>query len=182
MKLLIILLSLTLASVTASAADNKESENAVVVKTETQSVFKGLLYKVWGKLRAFSPKDPRGTRNRATVTAGIRGSETTTSLIQPYWKDDQTDDPVYMQELKDYLNAQQLVEGGDLKAAVTALSEFIDNHDDSDLQANAQFALGLSYGGMGDKQNSVEVLSRFVDNYPNHPLATDAKQVIAELR
>ena len=121
-------------------------------------------------------------RNRAAVTAGIRGTETTTSLIQPYWKGDLTEDPAYQQQLKDYSSAQQLAEKGDLKAAVTALNGFIDKYQDSDLKANAQFALGVTYGGLGDHQASIRALNGFVADNPDHPLVGDARQVIAELK
>lgn len=36
----------------------------------------------------------------------IRGAETTTSLIKPYWKGDKTGDPEYVAELTRYTRAQ----------------------------------------------------------------------------
>ena len=77
---------------------------------------------------------------------------------------------------------QQLAENGDLKGAIDALSAFIDKHEDSDLKPNAQFALGISYGGLGQKQGAVDALQAFVADNPKHPLVSDAKQVIAQLK
>lgn len=162
------------------AADETQSNNSIVVKSEQKSVFKGLLYSVWGKLRALSPSVNKN-RNRAVVTAGVRGAETTDSIITPYWMGDKTDDPDYIKELTEYSRAQQLAEDGDLTAAVKALSDFIAGYDNSDLRPNAQFALGISYGGLGQKQPGIDALQAFVNEHPNHPLVADARQVIAEL-
>jgi TolA-binding protein len=164
------------------AAEQVTGNDQVIVKTEEKSVFKGLLYKVWGRLRALNPQMDNRNRSRTAVTAGIRGAETTDSLINPYWMDDKTEDPDYIKELTAYTKAQQLAENGDLQSAVKALSAFIEDHGDSDLKPNAQFALGISYGGLGQKKPSVDALQAFVNDNPKHPLVADAKQVIAELK
>ncbi len=182
MKRVIYVLMLALLPTYAMSVENAVNKDSVVVKSEQQSVFKGLLYNVWSKLRALSPKPANPNRNRAVATAGVRGAETTTSLINPYWKDDKTDDPDYIRELTEYTRAQQLAENGDLKGAIDALSAFIDKHEDSDLKPNAQFALGISYGGLGQKQGAVDALQAFVADNPKHPLVSDAKQVIAQLK
>lgn len=77
---------------------------------------------------------------------------------------------------------QRLTENGDLKAAVTALTDFIDKYDASDLKPNAQFTLGIGYGGPGQKPGAVKALQAFVNDNPAHPLVSDAKRVITELR
>jgi len=136
---------------------------------------------VWGKLRALSPRMAKRNHSRS-VTAGVRGAETTDSLMNPYWKGDKTDDPAYAKELTEFHKANQLAENGDLPAAVKAFSSFIDGHGDSDLKANAQFAMGISYGGMGQVKSSVNTLRSFVKENPTHPMVADAKQVIAELQ
>ena len=182
MKHIVTVLILALLPGYAMAAENAAEQGSVVVKSEQQSVFKGLLYNVWGKLRALSPKPANPNRNRSVATAGVRGAETTTSLINPYWKDDKTDDPDYIRELTEYTRAQQLAENGDLQGAIEALSAFIDEHGDSDLRPNAQFALGISYGGLGQNQGAVNALKSFVADNPKHPLVSDAKQVIAQLK
>lgn len=91
---LILLFLFTVSTTAFSAEDEKQGANIVIVKTESKSSFKGFLYKVWGRLRALNPLlKTNKTRNRSVVTMGIRGAETTTSLIEPYWKGDQTDNP-----------------------------------------------------------------------------------------
>ncbi len=182
-KLSLILLFLLTFSITAYAEDDeKQGASLIVVKTENSSSFKGLLYKVWGRLRALNPQlKTNKTRNRSVATMGIRGAETTTSIIEPYWKGDQTDNPEYITELTRYTEAQQFAEDGDLQKAVTALNAFLEEYEESDLKPNAQFALGISQGGMGDIAASKITLQAFVDDNPKHPLVVDAKQVIAEL-
>jgi TolA-binding protein len=169
---------------TVCFADAMQGESqTVVVKTENQSTFKGLLYQVWGRLRALNPQlKTNKTRDRTVATMGIRGAETTTSLIEPYWKGDKTDDPGYITELTRYTQAQQYAEDGDLPKAVTALNSFLEEYQHSDLRPNAQFALGISQGGMGDVAASKKTLQSFIDDNPKHPLVADARQVITELQ
>ena len=184
MKKLICILLVSLvpylsAVTTVSAAGT--NNDSVVIKSEKKSAFKGFLYKFWGKLRAISPR--AATRStRSVATAGVRGAETTTSIISPYWKDDNTEDPEYITELSEYSKAQQMAEDGNLQGAVKALNSFIDNHASSDFKPNAQFALGISYGGLGNNSEGVNVLKNLVNDYPKHPLVGDAKQLITELR
>ena len=179
---LILLLLVMLSPPVIAEEKNAGAENTVVVKTENRSSFKGLLYKVWGRLRALNPQlKTNKTRARSVATMGIRGAETTTSLIEPYWKGDKTDDPEYINELTRYTKAQQYAEDGDLNKAVTALNEFLENFESSDLRPNAQFALGISQGGLGDIAASRKTLQAFIDDNPKHPLVSDARQVIEEL-
>ena len=165
-----------------SAESKKDEPKSIVVKSESSSSFKGLLYKVWGRLRALNPQlKTNKTRDRSVATMGIRGAETTTSIIEPYWKGDKTDNPEYITELTRYTEAQQYAEDGELQKAVTALNAFLEEFEGSDLKPNAQFALGISQGGMGDVPASKKTLQAFVEDNPKHPLVIDAKQVIAEL-
>jgi len=165
-----------------ASGDNSDEPVSVMVKTENNSTFKGLLYKVWGRLSVLTPQlKTNKTRERSVATMGIRGAETTTSIIEPYWKGDKTDDLEYIVELMQYAEAQQYAEDGDLQKAVTALNSFLQEYDNSDLKPYAQFALGISQGGMGDIPASKETLQTFVDDNPKHPLVADVKQVIAEL-
>ena len=181
-KMIVVLMLMFCLPVMSMAAEQMKKESNVVVKQEQKSVFKGLLYRVWGKLRSLSPRMNQRNRSRSVITAGVRGAETTDSLIDPYWKGDKTDDPTYVKELTEFHNAHQLAENGDLQSAVKALSAFISDHGDSSLKANAQFALGISYGGMGQTKSSVNTLRSFVKENPKHPMVADAKQVIAELQ
>ena len=186
-SLSIFLLLLFVFTATVNAEENtakgaKDEPSILVVKAESKSVFKGLLYKVWGRLRALNPQlKTNRTRNRSVVTMGIRGAETTSSIIEPYWKGDKTDDPEYIEELTSYTKAQQLAEDGDLQKAVTALNSFMQEYEESELRPNAQFALGISQGGLGDVVASKKTLHAFVEDNPKHPLVADAKQVIDEL-
>ena len=135
-----------------------------MVKTESNSTFKGLLYKVWGRLRSLNPQlKTNKTHERSVATMGIRGAETTTSIIDPYWKGDKIDGPGYIVELTQYTEAQQYAEDGDLQKAVTALISFLLEYDNSDLKPYAQFALGISQGGMGEIPASKKTLLRFVE-------------------
>jgi len=183
-KLIFLIVAAVLVNVSyvniANSADSKNE--AVITKSETKSVFSGFMNKLWGKLRAISPKASAVQNTRGIATAGIRGAETTTSIISPYWKDDVTEDPEYIKELNKFTKAQQLIEDGDLKGAVTALSSFIQEHGNSDYKANAQFALAMSYGGLGQKAESVNAFQSFVKDNPKHPLVDDAKKVMAELQ
>ena len=181
-NLSIILLLMFSVAMPAYAAEQAKGAQVEIVKNESKSIFKGLLYKVWGRLRALNPQlKTNKTRNRSVVTMGIRGNETTTSIIEPYWKGDKTDDESYVEELTRYTHAQQFAEDGDLQKAVTALNDFLEDYSDSELRANAQFALGISQGGMGNIEASKAALQTFVEDNPKHPLVADAKQVIAEL-
>jgi TolA-binding protein len=166
----------------ASRMSGQEAgDNNLIVKSEKNSVFKGLLYKVWERLRSLNPRVKTNKSHQTVATMGIRGAETTSSLIEPYWKGDKTSDPGYIKELRQYTQAQQFAEQGDLPKAVSALNTFLDQHSSSDLRPNAQFALGISQGGMGDVADSKKTLQAFLKDYPKHPLAKDAREVIDQL-
>jgi TolA-binding protein len=167
---------------TPQAANTGTSKSEIVVTTEKHSVFKGLLYEVWSRLRALSPKQEQSTEKHVVATAGIRGAETTTSLMHPYWKDDRTQDPEYIKELAEYTHARQIAENGDLKGAIKALSTFVDTYGKSELKPDAQFALGISYAGAGNREASISTLQTFVKQYPKHPLVADAEQVINQFK
>ena len=180
---LIVVMLLPFNMVAFAAGSGGHEKSSVIVKTENSSSFKGLLYRVWSRLRALNPRlKTNKTRNRTTVTMGIRGAETTTSIIEPYWKGDKTDDPEYIAELTQYTKAQQYAEDGDLNQAIIALNAFLIEYNESELRPNAQFALGVSQGGMGDIAASKKTLQIFIDENPKHPLVADAKQVINELQ
>ena len=181
-KITVLLLLMFCVPALSVAAEQVKKESRIVVQKEEQSVFKGLFYRVWSKLRTLTPKMSRRNQSRSVVTAGVRGAETTDSLIEPYWKGDKTDDPAYVKELTEFNKAHQLAENGDLASAIKAFSSFISEYDDSSLKPNAQFALGMSYGGMGQTKSGVNALNSFVKENPAHPMVADAKQVIAELQ
>ena len=178
----VILLLFVFVAPAMAAGDGREGNSGIVYKKESSSVFKGLLYQVWGRLRSLNPQlETNKTRQRSVATMGIRGAETTSSIIEPYWKGDKTDDKEYVAELTKYTKAQQYAEDGDLDKAVVELSAFLEEYEDSELKPNAQFALAISQGGLGDASNSKKTLEEFVDDNPGHPLVSDAKQVMSSL-
>ena len=180
--LTVVLLMFTFATSSLAAENRKSESGSIVVKKESSSIFKGLLYRVWGRLRALNPQlETNKTRNRSVATMGIRGAETTNSIIEPYWKGDKTDDEEYVAELTRYTRAQQYAEDGDLKKAVAELNSFLADHENSELKPNAQFALAISQGGLGEIAASKKTFEEFVDDNPGHPLVADARQVISEL-
>jgi TolA-binding protein len=160
-----------------------EQQDAAIRETETHSVFKGSMYSIWSKLRALSPKAnvEETARGQVVVTAGIRGAESTDTALKPYWKEDRTDDPAYIQQLKSYNAAQELVDGGKLKEAITNLDNFMRQYPDSDLLPNAVFAQAMAMAGTGERENSVKQFKKFVKENPKHPLRADAEAAIAEL-
>ena len=176
MKLFILLSSLFF--VMPAIAESADSNAAV--KAEQDNAFKGLFYTVWNKFKSLSPKNENPVRN-VTVTMGIRGSETTSTILQPYWKDDKTSDKKFMQQLEDFAKAQSLADEGDLEKANKAFNGFISNYPESDLKPNARFAEALTMAAMGKKTVSKESFKTFIDDYPKHPLVTDARLVMNEL-
>lgn len=181
-KVIVVLMFMFCLPALSVAAEQTNKDSNITVQSEQKSVFKGLFYRVWSKLRTLNPKMNKRNRNRSVITAGVRGAETTDSLIDPYWKGDKTNDADYIKELTQFNNAHQLAEKGDLASAIKAFSAFISDHGDSDLKPNAQFALGISYGGAGKMQSSANTLRAFVKENPTHPMTADAKQVIASIQ
>jgi len=163
----------------AYAAD---TATASIQKVEKKSAFKGLLYKVWSKFRSLSPKNTNKPMKRTAATAGIRGEETTSSILKPYWKDDKTNDKKFVQQLQDFAHAQKMADDGNFQQANQAFGGFMKSYPDSDLRPNAQFAVGMIQGGMGQNAKCVQTFESFVTEYPNHPLTSDAKQVIEEFK
>jgi len=160
------------------------NEPTVIIKeTENTSVFKGLLFQVWDKVRNLSPKANVSTasRNRVIATAGVRSTETTGTLLQPYWKEDHTNDKQFMQELKLLVSAQDLIDEGQLEESKTALESFLSSFPESLLEPNALFSKGMVLSVLGDKQISVDTFEKFIRENPTHPLSADAKLIIAEL-
>ena len=163
------------------AGDDGRQNGQVRVQRQ-QHGFTGLLYKVWSRLRALNPVvHSRRTHRHAVVTMGIRGAETTGSLIEPYWKGDQSEDPAYIAELQRYTQAQNDAENGELEKAVAEFKAFLKTYKNSELRPNAVFALGLSQAGMGDTTAGKQTLRRFIKENPAHPLVKDAKQVLSSL-
>jgi outer membrane protein assembly factor BamD (BamD/ComL family) len=114
-------------------------------------------------------------------TAGIRGAESTDTLLKPYWKDDLTQNKEFQAELQQYSLAQIKMDQGELQAAVESFDSFLNQYGQSNLRPNALFGKSLSLAGLGQKQQSVATMQIFIDENPNHPLVDDARLVITEL-
>lgn len=175
------LIALLLSGSRVLAEDNNGS--GILQETRTDSVFKGALYQVWGRLRAMSPKTnvEDAAQSRTIVTAGIRGAETTDTALKPYWKDDRSNDEQYQKQLAAYNAAQELIDKGDLKGAAAGLNKFVDEYPGSELMPNAVFAEAMALAGMGEKDASIKQFNRFIKENPKHPLRADAETAIKEL-
>ena len=171
-------------SATAAEDAAQTKPRVEIQKVQDGGTLKGLLDQVWARLRTYGPNtsayDSRA--NSATLVAGVRGAEATSSALKPYWKGDKTKDPAYAQEVEAYTKAQGLADVGDLKQAAVALDGFIKSYPASTLKPNAIFAAGLVYAGMGDKAKSSAMLQSFVKDYPDHPLVADAGKLLEEIR
>lgn len=183
MKRLITIVLLSALSAGAIAAESAKPAAAADNKAQADGRFKGAVFDALRNLSAMLPKqNNRNADPRQSATMGIRGSETTASLINPYWKDDKADDPAFQAEVHDYSAAQQLLEDGQLKEAEAAFTRFIQAHPASDLLPNARFGRGLAFAAQGDKKRGSEAMAAFAKDYPQHPLAADAQKVAAELK
>lgn len=157
------------------------AQSAEIVTQESHNVFEGLFLKVWGKLKALNPTSKQTAQSTIVYTAGIRGSEATDTLLQPYWKDDLTRDEQFLAELAQYNVAQAHMDKGEMEPAVAAFDEFLSQHSGSLLRPNALLAKGLCEAGMGNNNQAKGSLQAFIDENPDHPMTEDARQVVASL-
>ncbi|MCP4186916.1 MAG: hypothetical protein GY763_04840, partial [Gammaproteobacteria bacterium] len=133
------------------------------------------------KLKSINPTRKQSAKASQIYTAGIRGAESTDTLLKPYWKDDLTQDEKFQAELQHFSNAQLKLDKGDLENAAKAFDEFIEKYQNSSLRPNALFARSISLAGIGNKVASKASMQLFVDENPNHPLIGDARQILGEL-
>ena len=180
MKKLLIVLVCTLSLVANMPAMAQES-SVVINETESHSVFTGLFKSVWARLKTLNPASRESAKSQVIYTAGIRGSESTDTLLQPYWKDDLTRDESFQSQLEKYGLAQRKMDQGELEAAVQSFDEFLGEFDQSDLRPNALFGKGLCLAAIGDNDQSRQTMQQFIDENPNHPMVLDAGQVISSL-
>jgi TolA-binding protein len=162
----------------AAAAQN----STVIVETKSHNVFTGLFRSVWARLKALNPATRESANAAVVYTAGIRGAESTDTLLKPYWKNDLTQDKSFQAELQKYGLAQLQMDQGKLESAVKSFDSFLDEFANSDLRPNALFGKGLSLAGLGRTQQSLGAMQQFVDENPNHPLRGDADRVIEALK
>ncbi|MBC8211285.1 MAG: hypothetical protein H8E21_09465 [Gammaproteobacteria bacterium] len=176
------LFNLALILIISAAFSLPVTAQGIIKQTETHSVFKGLFFSVWSRLRDLNPHQRQSAKAEVVYTAGIRGAEATETLIQPYWKDDLSKDPAFQQELKQFSVAQQLMDKGELLASVEAFDRFIGAYPGSDLLANAQIAKGVCLAGVGKNSEAVAILNQFIETYPVHPLSADAGVLLTQLK
>jgi TolA-binding protein len=158
----------------------KEAKTVVtVIKKEESNSVGSLLSRLWGKLRAVSPKVSSQESRSSTQVVGVRGAETTETALQPYWKDDKEADPAFLQQTNAFRSAQQLADNGAYQEAATAFAKFSADYPDSQLKPNALFGRALSQLSSGDDNGKVG-LQQFVSDYPQHPLSADAKQLLGQ--
>lgn len=172
-----ILISMVFLTTPLLAEAEKES---VAIQAEEKNAFKGLFYSVWNKFKTMSPKNENVVR-KTTVTMGVRGAQTTGTILQPYWKGDKTSDKKFMQQLERFAQAQNMADKGEMTGANKAFKRFIADYPKSDLRPNAQFADAVTMGAMGRLAESAQSFNVFINENPQHPLVEDAKMVINEL-
>jgi len=152
-----------------------------IVETASHSVFKGLFKSVWVQLKSLNPARKESANADIVYFAGIRGAESTDTLLKPYWKDDLTQDEVFQAELQEFSLAQIKMDQGELESAVESFDSFLEEFGQSNLRPNALFGKSISLAGIGQTEQSLATMQRFIDENPNHPLFDEAKQVIDEL-
>jgi hypothetical protein len=156
-------------------------DSATIVETSSHSIFKGLFQSVWVRLKSLSPSSKESANVDVVYTAGIRGAESTDTLLKPYWKDDLTEDEAFQVELRKFSLAQLKMDRGELESAVKSFDSFLGEFTHSDLRANALFGKSISLAGLGQNAQSLATMRQFLEENPNHPLNDDARLVIAEL-
>ena len=159
-----------------------QAQNSVtVVETRSHNVFTGLFQSVWARLKSVNPSIKESANNEVVYTAGIRGAESTDSLLNPYWKDDLTQDERFQAELEKFSLAQTEMDRGELESAVESFDGFLEEYEQSPLRPNALFGKSISLAGLGQNEQSLATMQLFIDENPNHPLSGDAKLEIQEL-
>lgn len=158
-----------------------QTGGATIVETSSHSIFTGLFRSVWARLKAFNPAQKESAAAEAVYSAGIRGAESTDTLLKPYWKDDLTQDAAFQAELQKFSLAQIKMDRGELEAAVELFDGFLREFGDSALRPNAIFGKSLSLAGIGQTEQALAAMQQFIAENPKHPLVEDARQIIEEL-
>ncbi|MCP4877877.1 MAG: hypothetical protein GY896_20675 [Gammaproteobacteria bacterium] len=177
-KLLLVICCLSSLMLTLPTA---AQDTTTIVETSSHSIFTGLFKSVWARLKSLNPAQKESARSDVLYNAGIRGAESTDTLLKPYWKDDLTRDEEFQAELQMFSLAQLKMDQGKLEDAVGAFDTFLGEFGQSNLRPNALFGKSISLAGLVRKEESRNTMQQFVDENPNHPLIVDARQVIAEL-
>ena len=151
------------------------------VETSSNSVLTGFFRSVWANLKSFNPSQKESANSEAVYTAGIRGAEATESLLQPYWKNDLSQDQQFQAELQKFSQAQVKMDRGELAAAAEAFDEFLQEFGQSSLCPNALFGKSISLAAIGQTEQSLITIRKFIAENPRHPLVGDARKIIQEL-
>ena len=159
---------LVLAPVAPAAAQEKQASQSSTVKD--------LLGKLWGRLRAATPRTQTASGS-VTVTAGLRGAEATESELKPYWKGEPS-----KSERSALQAAQELADGGKYADAARAFDAFLETYPRSPVASEARFGGALARAALGDKARAIAGFEDFLKQNPKHPLARDAERAIAALR
>jgi TolA-binding protein len=175
--ILLCCLSVPLATTALQAQDS-----TTIVETSSHNVFTGFFRSVWARLKSLNPSVKESANSEVVYTAGIRGAESTDSLLKPYWKNDLTQDEKFQAELQKYGIAQLQMDRGELESAVGSFDDFLDEFAGSELRPNALFGKSLCLAGIGKTEQSLATMRQFIDENPNHPLRADAVRVIDELQ
>jgi TolA-binding protein len=168
-------------SITANAPVLALNETTIT-ESSSHSVFTGLFKSVWAHLKSLNPTQWQSAKSTQTYVAGIRGAESTDTLLKPYWKADLTQDKDFQAELVKFSQAQHEMDRGDLQAAVELFDGFLIEYENSNMRPNALFGKSVSLASIGQSKQSMAVMRQFINENPNHPLVADAKQVIAALK
>lgn len=147
------------------------------IQAEEKGKFSGALFDALRSLSSIIPKSEKSDKEKArnTATIGIRGAETTTSLMSPYWKDDMSADKHFKALMKSYTEAQDALEAGDYNEAVSGFDNVIANDSGKRLAAGATFGKALALAGQGKRTESKALFDQFISDYPDHPLTDEAK-------
>lgn len=177
------LLVMPITLVHAQTGTSASTTNVEIQVVEEETAAKRLFSRMWSKLRGYVRRSEQSTSTGGrTVIAGVRGAESATSGLQPYWKGDRSEDPDYIKEVDTFLDAMELADAGKFEQATGALNAFADSYPVSTLDPNVQFALGLAYGQLGKNAEGVAALELFAKRYPEHPLVSDANELIQVLQ
>jgi len=157
-------------------------DTTTLVENDSHDVFTGLFRSVWAHFKSFNPSQKESANSDKVYNAGIRGAESTDSLLQPYWKDDLSRDRQFQAELTNFNQAQNRLDQGELEVAARMFDEFLQKFGQSALRPNALFGKGISLAGIGKTEQSLTAIRQFVEENPRHPLIRDARLVIGELQ
>ncbi len=126
------------------------------------------------------PNAAEDAKARQVATMGIRGAESTGTLIEPYWKGDDATDGFAAQaaELTEVL---RLLQAKQFAEAHASARQFLTSHPQSDLLPAARFSLGLALAGEQRLSEARSELQGVANDYPKHPLAEKALRVAAAL-